>query len=85
MKVPGVATPQVGLVTNQTGIDSQGRRTIDVLAHARGMQLSAIFSPEHGVQGTADTPDIRNTKDGATGVHGLQRVRRHRRQAPAAA
>ena len=32
------------------------------------MQLSAIFSPEHGVQGTSDSADIGNTKDGATGV-----------------
>ncbi|MGB7555362.1 MAG: exo-beta-N-acetylmuramidase NamZ domain-containing protein, partial [Candidatus Korobacteraceae bacterium] len=68
LRISGVATPKVGLVTNQTGIDSHSRRTIDVLAHARGLQLSAIFSPEHGVQGTSDSPDIGNTKDGATGV-----------------
>ena len=68
LKVPGVAKPRVGLVTNQTGVDSQGRRTIDVLAHAPQVQLTAIFSPEHGVQGTADTTDIANSKDGATGV-----------------
>ena len=68
LRVPGVATPKVGLVTNQTGIDSHGRRTIDVLAHERDLQLSAIFSPEHGVQGTSDSTDIGNTKDGATGV-----------------
>jgi uncharacterized protein YbbC (DUF1343 family)/CubicO group peptidase (beta-lactamase class C family) len=68
LKVAGVAKPRVGLVTNQTGVDSQGRRTIDVLAHAPQVQLTAIFSPEHGVQGTADTTDIANSKDGATGV-----------------
>ena len=68
LKVAGVAKPRVGLVTNQTGVDSQGRRTVDVLAHAPQVQLTAIFSPEHGVQGTADTTDIANSKDGATGV-----------------
>jgi uncharacterized protein YbbC (DUF1343 family)/CubicO group peptidase (beta-lactamase class C family) len=68
LKVPGVAKPRVGLVTNQTGVDSQGRRTIDVLAHAPQVQLTAIFSPEHGVQGTTDTTDIANSKDSATGV-----------------
>ena len=68
LKVPGVARPRVGLVTNQTGVDSQGRRTIDVLAHAPNVQLTAIFSPEHGVQGTADTTDIANSKDSATGI-----------------
>jgi uncharacterized protein YbbC (DUF1343 family)/CubicO group peptidase (beta-lactamase class C family) len=68
LKVAGVAKPRVGLVTNQTGVDSQGRRTIDVLEHAPQVQLTAIFSPEHGVQGTADTTDIANSKDSATGV-----------------
>src|SRR5271165_4673822 len=68
LKVRGVAKPRVGLVTNQTGVDSQGRRTIDVLARAPQVQLTAIFSPEHGLQGTADTTDIANSKDAATGV-----------------
>jgi uncharacterized protein YbbC (DUF1343 family)/CubicO group peptidase (beta-lactamase class C family) len=59
---------KIGLLTNQTGIDSQGRRTIDVLAHAPGISLDAIFSPEHGVTGTLDTTQIGNTKDAATGI-----------------
>ncbi len=42
---------KIGLLTNQTGVDSQGRRTIDVLAQAPGISLDAIFSPEHGVTG----------------------------------
>jgi uncharacterized protein YbbC (DUF1343 family)/CubicO group peptidase (beta-lactamase class C family) len=56
------------LVTNQTGIDSEGRRTIDILANVPGISLNAIFSPEHGVTGTLDTTDVRNTKDAATGI-----------------
>ncbi|MGA8272084.1 MAG: serine hydrolase, partial [Candidatus Sulfotelmatobacter sp.] len=40
---------RIGLVTNQTGMDLEGRRTIDVLAGAPGVTLDAIFSPEHGV------------------------------------
>ena len=68
LKVAGVAKPRVGLVTNQTGVDSQGRRTIDVLASVPQMQLTAIFSPEHGVKGTADTADLGNSKDVTTGV-----------------
>ena len=59
---------RVGLVTNQTGVDLEGRRTIDVLAGAAGVSLEAIFSPEHGVTGTVDTADIHNSKDAATGV-----------------
>jgi uncharacterized protein YbbC (DUF1343 family)/CubicO group peptidase (beta-lactamase class C family) len=59
---------KIGLLTNQTGVDSQGRRTIDVLASAPGVSLQAIFSPEHGVTGTLDTTEISNTKDAATGI-----------------
>ena len=59
---------KIGLVTNQTGVDAEGRRTIDILAGAAGVTLEAIFSPEHGVTGTVDTTDIHNTQDAATGV-----------------
>jgi uncharacterized protein YbbC (DUF1343 family) len=57
----------VGLITNQTGVDSQGRRTIDILAHADGVTLVAIFAPEHGIAGKADEK-IANATDGATGL-----------------
>ncbi len=59
---------RIGLLTNQTGIDAQGRRTIDVLAKVPGVSLDAIFSPEHGVTGAMDTTDLANSKDAATGV-----------------
>ncbi|MGH9528634.1 MAG: exo-beta-N-acetylmuramidase NamZ domain-containing protein [Terriglobales bacterium] len=59
---------RIGLLTNQTGVDSEGRRTVDVLAHAPGVSLQAIFSPEHGVTGTLDTTDMGNSRDSATGV-----------------
>ena len=72
LKPPAGSAPEVkkhiGLVTNQTGVDSTGKRTIDVLAQAPGVSLDAIFSPEHGVTGTLDTTDINNSKDAATGV-----------------
>ena len=64
----GAAPRSIGLLTNQTGIDSEGRRTIDLLANVPGISLDAIFSPEHGVTGTLDTTDIKNAKDAATGV-----------------
>ena len=59
---------KIGLLTNQAGIDSQGRRTIDVLSQAPGISLTAIFSPEHGVTGTLDTTDLSDSKDSATGI-----------------
>jgi CubicO group peptidase (beta-lactamase class C family) len=59
---------RVGLVTNQTGIDAHGERTADILAHAPGVKLAAIFSPEHGITGTLDTTVIGNSTDEATGA-----------------
>ncbi|MCT7329369.1 exo-beta-N-acetylmuramidase NamZ domain-containing protein [Ralstonia mojiangensis] len=46
---------RVGLVTNHSGFDAQGRRTIDVLSQAPGVRLSAIFAPEHGIGTDLDT------------------------------
>ncbi len=66
---PDPAHPvRIGLVTNQTGLDAEGRRTIDVLAGAKGLKLAAIFSPEHGIAGRLDTTEIGNTRDAATGA-----------------
>ena len=65
---PQLAKKHVGVVTNQTGVDASGKRTIDVLAQAPSISLDAIFSPEHGVTGTLDTTDINNSKDAATGI-----------------
>jgi uncharacterized protein YbbC (DUF1343 family)/CubicO group peptidase (beta-lactamase class C family) len=64
----GDAKKRIGVLTNQTGIDGQGVRTIDALAKAPGVSLVAIFSPEHGVNGTLDTIGINNSVDAATGV-----------------
>jgi uncharacterized protein YbbC (DUF1343 family)/CubicO group peptidase (beta-lactamase class C family) len=57
----------VGLVTNQTGLDVQGRRAIDLLAAAPGVRLAAIFSPEHGLGGDANA-DVPHGRDPITGV-----------------
>jgi uncharacterized protein YbbC (DUF1343 family) len=57
----------VGLITNHTGIDSQGRGTIELLTHAPSVQVVALFSPEHGLAGRSDEK-IASTKDPATGL-----------------
>ena len=62
----GADPVRVGLITNQTGVDSQGRRTIDMLAHAPGLKLVALFSPEHGIAGTVDAPSVNDSSDAAT-------------------
>lgn len=42
---------RVGLVTNPSGVDSQLRSTIDILFNAPGVNLVALYGPEHGVRG----------------------------------
>ncbi|MCG7853994.1 MAG: serine hydrolase, partial [Methanosarcinaceae archaeon] len=58
---------RVGLITNHTGIDSNGKRSIDVLYKAPNVKLVAIFSPEHGVSGRANRK-VLSTTDIATGL-----------------
>lgn len=45
---------RVGLITNHSGRDRQGRATIDLLHGAKDVKLVALFSPEHGIRGNAD-------------------------------
>jgi uncharacterized protein YbbC (DUF1343 family) len=64
---------RLGLLTNQTGIDAEDRRTIDLLFHdaeqaVPGLTLDTLFSPEHGIGGTYDEPGVPNTTDAATGL-----------------
>ena len=64
---------RMGLLTNQTGVDTAGRRTIDILfrdatAAVPGVTLDTLFSPEHGISGTVDQPAIANSIDAATGL-----------------
>ncbi|HKV24166.1 MAG TPA: DUF1343 domain-containing protein [Candidatus Acidoferrum sp.] len=57
----------VGLITNHTGLDAQGHTTIERLYHAPGIQLVALFSPEHGISGRADEK-VSSSKDPTTGL-----------------
>ena len=68
---------RVGLVTNRTGFDRAGNRTIDVLAHAGGVTLSVLFSPEHGLDIDLDerVPDSTDARTGLPvfSLYGAQR------------
>jgi len=60
---------RVGLITNHTGRDEQGRSSIDLIHNAPGVRLTALFGPEHGIRGAADAGErIVSTVDRATGV-----------------
>ncbi|HZM01767.1 MAG TPA: DUF1343 domain-containing protein, partial [Candidatus Saccharimonadales bacterium] len=47
---------RIGLITNPTGKDCHRYPTIDILRNAPGVQLKALFGPEHGFYGTFDEP-----------------------------
>jgi uncharacterized protein YbbC (DUF1343 family) len=60
---------RVGLLTNQTGLDAQGKRTIDVLRGVgNGIELVRLFSPEHGIFGAKDSTEIGTEVDPASGL-----------------
>ncbi len=60
---------RVGLITNPTGVDSQLQSTVDILAAAPGVQLVALYGPEHGVRGDYPAGEyVENTRDPHTGV-----------------
>ncbi|MSO53417.1 MAG: DUF1343 domain-containing protein, partial [Acidobacteria bacterium] len=63
---------RVGLITNHTGVARDGKSTIDLLHTAPGVQLVALFAPEHGIRGVldADVPAERDQKTGLT-IHSL--------------
>ncbi len=62
-----LAGKRIGLITNQTGMDREGRSTIDLLSRAPGVKLVALFSPEHGIRGTEDA-NLPSSTDPATGL-----------------
>ena len=58
---------RLGVMTNQTGVDREGRRTIDVLLHSiPEVEVKTLFSPEHGLFGVKDTTKIGEEVDAAT-------------------
>ena len=60
---------RVGLITNQSGRDRRGTSTIDLLYHAPGVRLTALFGPEHGLRGVAQAgAAVATTTDSATAV-----------------
>jgi uncharacterized protein YbbC (DUF1343 family)/CubicO group peptidase (beta-lactamase class C family) len=61
------AGKRIGLITNHTGVDREGRRNIDVM-RAAGIDIAALFSPEHGFAGAEDRPGLQDTTDSATGI-----------------
>ena len=60
---------RVGLVTNPSGVDSQMNSTIDILYNAPGVNLVALYGPEHGVRGDVYAGGkVSDSKDATTGL-----------------
>lgn len=60
---------RVGLITNPTGVNSNLRPTIDILHEASGVNLVALYAPEHGVRGNIYAGDkVGHTTDQKTGL-----------------
>jgi len=60
---------KIGLITNPTGVDSQLRSTIDILHEAPGVELVALFGPEHGVRGDYPAGEyVESYTDEKTGI-----------------
>ncbi len=58
---------RIGLITNHTGTDRDRNQTIDLLHKASGVQLKALFSPEHGIRGALDEK-VSDSVDEKTGL-----------------
>jgi uncharacterized protein YbbC (DUF1343 family) len=60
---------RVGLITNPTGIGSDLEQTVDILHHAPGVKLVALFGPEHGVRGDVEGgKEVNGFNDSRTGL-----------------
>ncbi len=65
----GLQGKRVGLVTNPSGVDRNLRTTIDILYNAPGVELVALYGPEHGVRGDVYAGDkIDHSIDKKTGL-----------------
>ena len=65
----GLKGKRVGLITNPTGVDNKLKSTVDIFHDADGVELVALYAPEHGVRGDVHAGDkVDNFVDPATGV-----------------
>lgn len=72
LEAEGFATvkgKRLGLLTHPAGVNRNGRATVDVLRHAPGVKLVALYGPEHGIHGDAPAAvGVANTTDRRTGL-----------------
>ncbi len=60
---------RIGLVTNESGVLSNGKPLIDSLVQIKGVNVTALFGPEHGIRGNAPAGEkIESSVDAKTGI-----------------
>ena len=67
IKFAPFAGKRIGLITNFSGLNRNGRSNIDLMREA-GVDIAAIFSPEHGFLGKEDRPNIEDSVHPGTGI-----------------
>ena len=53
--LPLLEGQRVAIFSNQTGCNSAGQHVLDLLL-AQGVEVTTLFSPEHGFRGTSGSP-----------------------------
>ncbi len=66
-KFKSLENQRIALVTNHTGRDREGNRTVDLLTGAKNLKVVKLFSPEHGLYGLVDEK-VADTTDPKTGL-----------------
>lgn len=64
-----IENKKLGIITNHTGILSNGTHLVDTLFSIKNIKISSLFGPEHGIRG--DAPDGLTIQDGNDSKTGL--------------
>lgn len=73
---------RVGVIVNQTSVTSDGVHLIDALI-GRGVNITAIFAPEHGFRGTADAGEhVSDSTDPVTGLPVISLYGKNKKPSP---
>ena len=59
---------KVGLITNQTGVARDGTHALQLLHESDAVDLVALFSPEHGLEGKLDVARIADSRHDGSGL-----------------
>ena len=73
---------KVGLITNQTGVARDGTHALQLLHESDAVDLVALFSPEHGLEGKLDVARIADSRHDGSGLPVFSLYGKTRRPTP---